>query len=966
MDQFDVSVWKYFTPCHGTFWKWSDDQATLLWKNGTTLAFRDELEALFGLLADDGLINFESILLVLSACRKDAVTKLDQIHELIELSAQPMKNSLAVWFTNVVERLKRVTELPEELKKNIAAKRAILSLIGETGSKPVSAATARACLEFLRLPAVEDSLHLNSLYRTQPKSTADWIWELRNLNDGLASITETSVRLRLTTGLVAEVKPAPLETFILPPVEEEPEAHSQTVRDLIRELEDDPEHSGLMRLARRLMSVVSLPRPLSAPEDQPVGGVSDITNRGEFDRLLLSELAQDTDILMTRVALNEALYIRRETPPAFPPRERLVLIDSGMRMWGLPRVYATAVALAFAAMQDEQHQTRIFRAEGSRVVPVQLNSKAGLESQLAVLELPVHPGEALEAFVAEAQGRPADLLIITAHDVLIDPEFRQTVQKQAMVEFYMASVNRDGRFELTKRTRQGERMIRQAQLELEKLLASSTPRKTSIQDAGKDLRLPAILKVLPFPLRLYHPIQWAESGTIWQSETNLNIFERERARNDIDTTLLTVTHDRRLMLWSGNKYAGRQLTDRLPPGRLLWHTTLIDDSMLIRTLIGTVEIGRFFLVTVDFSGTYLDIVPLESNSERVIGTAYHAGLLYLVQKNQVWAYHGTTGKLIKSSPVDANMTWLHGRFFRKGHEVFGLLLDSDRFEFRLLPQSPAASYYQMRTVFNSQAIGLPVAFTHHSKFVPSGFTEPLRFRAENNAKTATSSTDTGINGRENPKSIHIALDGDRVVLSDFPNQAGPPVKIVVNLRELTVRESYENHFELLNPVSKVLNWRDTLRNKIQSVAIYQDRLLLITKRQLALQLCLDTVRQVMHLRSLSKFNNVLEREFSCRQELVETASPKDAGYDLRVATWKDGSRIFLDSRGLLHLQSSDTTLPEMTLVLNDSNVAGWSDTQKVWGQDMFLLPDPQRMSANQAYEEGIDRWIRRIKQMVVQ
>jgi len=41
------------------------------------------------------------------------------------------------------------------------------------------------------------------------------------------------------------------------------------------------------------MAAVRLPRRLAQREELAVGGISDITNRGPLDRLLLSELAHD-------------------------------------------------------------------------------------------------------------------------------------------------------------------------------------------------------------------------------------------------------------------------------------------------------------------------------------------------------------------------------------------------------------------------------------------------------------------------------------------------------------------------------------------------------------------------------------------------------------------------------------------------------------------------------------------------
>jgi hypothetical protein len=60
-----------------------------------------------------------------------------------------------------------------------------------------------------------------------------------------------------------------------------------------------------------------------------------------------------------------------------------------------------------------------------------------------------------------------------------------------------------------------------------------------------------------------------------------------------------------------------------------------------------------------------------------------------------------------------------------------------------------------------------------------------------------------------------------------------------------------------------------------------------------------------------------------------------AGWSLRVATWSDGSRAFMDSRGLLHLQSARPG-PEVTLALADPGpLAVWASDGGLLGPSVF-------------------------------
>ena len=69
-------------------------------------------------------------------------------------------------------------------------------------------------------------------------------------------------------------------------------------------------------------------------------------------------------------------------------------------------------------------------------------------------------------------------------------------------------------------------------------------------------------------------------------------------------------------------------------------------------------------------------------------------------------------------------------------------------------------------------------------------------------------------------------------------------------------------------------------------------------------------------------------------------TPSDTRLRLQSANFPDGSRVFLDARGLLHLQSSDNNIPEVTFVLTDSELAGWSSDGRMWGPRYFLGNHP--------------------------
>ena len=85
------------------------------------------------------------------------------------------------------------------------------------------------------------------------------------------------------SGLEAATQPAPVE---MP-------SPAGTARELKQAGRRSRRVAGLARLAEAAPGGVHLPRALPEPEELPMGGVTDMANRGPLDRLLLSELAHD-------------------------------------------------------------------------------------------------------------------------------------------------------------------------------------------------------------------------------------------------------------------------------------------------------------------------------------------------------------------------------------------------------------------------------------------------------------------------------------------------------------------------------------------------------------------------------------------------------------------------------------------------------------------------------------------------
>ncbi len=315
----------------------------------------------------------------------------------------------------------------------------------------------------------------------------------RVLASGLHDYGSADIKRRVQTGVAVD---------ILPP-EESPLEQPQVAASLLESLRHDPGLSGFAKLSRHLMAAVTLPRSLESATDIPTGGVSDISNRGQLHKLLLSDLAFDEFTLAVRIASNEAMYIRRKSPPNPTVENRAVLIDNSLPMWGLPKLYATATAMALSADADKNLNVVCFRPSQSSVVQVSLGTRAAAD-QLSSLSPAEHAGEALHAFetaIRQLEGA-VEPVVITTSDTLGCAAFKCAIDQTSWQNLWIIVVERDGGLSVLQRTRQGTSLRRRMKLQLEDILSRN---EQALQRASVLENLPDIFRRPVFPFRFGQP-----------------------------------------------------------------------------------------------------------------------------------------------------------------------------------------------------------------------------------------------------------------------------------------------------------------------------------------------------------------------------------------------------------------------------------------------------------------------------
>ncbi|MDX1947749.1 MAG: hypothetical protein SFU86_20295 [Pirellulaceae bacterium] len=918
------TVCGYFAPPVPTYWKWEEEGTVLAWYDGPTICYRDELAAVLRRLAPAGLPPLGSVLLLLAALRDrwgEPPAREVVLHQYLGLhlvGGGPYRELLTEVLLGLqqVGRCRRLVTTP-------AAKAEVAALVFEDAPGRYLPSLSRALLERLAGGLTADEIDLR-----QAAGLEELLHDLGCLRWGLPRVTPETLALRLKAG----IDELPSEAPIKPPP-------AGTARELIAKLEDDPELGSVARLAKLLLAAVHLPRALSDPEELPIGGVSDVANRGPLDRLLLSELAHDDLTLAVRVAMNEALYLRRESPPRTPPRQRKVLLDAGLRTWGVPRVFVAAVGLALAAKSDPQLAVRAFRSASGHATPVDFSTREGLAAHLAALDPGLHPGAALAALVAEEQtpDGETDLVLVTTPDTLADPAFARDLQAAAIPPLFLASVSREGRFELIHRTPRGRKTICIAKLDLADILKPTAQRAASLIDKAKTEQLPAIFTFPRFPLRLSVPFDWQRS---WQTSPR-DIF--------------TLTRDGRLLHWAGHGQGAEQLIEGLPAGDLLFAPSRADGRQL-PIVFGKRSQRGLRALHLDLETRAHSLVNLQLDADQPREVLGQGGVLYVYFTDRLNIVSPTTGELLATKRLDpaaerrgrftarrqanGQTVWYLARYSPDAREVIELEICRETSEFKLLG------------MFDIPGIEGPRGLTTKLELLDpvSRVARPLTVRERPGEWAVVPPIYLGAASR----------DGQRVMLTagvhSLPAKSLNRQYLLIDLGAGTLAIA---HHGAVSPEPREIpvNPR-TLHGKFVSVGI--------TKR---LQLALRSRRSSWWVIEASLPDGTLRFPTKGGQSLAEAEllvraeftplDDLDRGYTLSLATFPDGSRAWMDSRGLLHLKSVDPTVPECSLVLCEGPLAGWMGGEGLFGPEYWRL-GMEGTGANHVNLHAIAPFIQRV------
>jgi hypothetical protein len=551
----------YAIPPDGHFWSWSAGHEAVEWADGRTLALWPEVHAVLEFLgSDDGLPPLGAVLLLLSACREEWISQRPDNHAAVRKAMGiPAGDAIPPEIAEVlITGLDAIHDLPKDLRASLSAKCHLVSMLFSGGPYCLPREESAQVLRDLALFGSKRTIE----GKPELKAKARMYRDLRALRTGLARHDAASLESLLRTGL----EDSQLQT---PPL---PETNSLDAdpRLLLDQLVRSGGESGAAAaVAKRMIAMMNFPGRFGTPRDLPVGGISDITNRGTIDRLLPGELAWDDMVLAARLVHHEALYFRREIPPQHVAVSHTVLLDRGLRLWGTARVFSLGVALGLwhhPALNGPGETFECAAAVADGFEYLDLSKPAGVRAALETLVPAASPDAFLTAWWDAAQivedSAIPELSFVTVPEHLDGGDTRQLLGEiaawihQRGGHFRVIAINRLGSLEMQSWSPGGVRTILRGEINLAEILSPPAAEESS-------------RKITPPPLRT-QPDRLAKLLPIYSLESLPFLFPvAPQASAYLPELGIGISIDHRLLRWPKPGWGGWELLSVIP-GRQHW------------------------------------------------------------------------------------------------------------------------------------------------------------------------------------------------------------------------------------------------------------------------------------------------------------------------------------------------------------------------------------------------------------
>lgn len=448
---------KYLQSYAGHYWQYEDGGKVIAVPGGHTLGYSEHLiEEVISYLAPYGLPRFGTLILALAATNSQGVSTLGDILLIIEARAERNQEiEEGYWFA------KLLTQLPARYKQGNLRIQLLRTIFADGHNKLSRKRSSRINAELKGKPSVSD---YPDAWRQEELSDYEFGRLAYEDFKALALVQRKLGSVEAIVAALSGLPPVQQELLELAPEKE----YGNEAEGIVEQLTKDDTTFHVGSLVARLISGLHLSFHTNQPSDQALGGVADITNKGSFDRLLMSEFAYDDDVLMTRLANNQSLYHHREAPPADNDFSRIILIDTTLQNWGTIRTVSFAAMLAIAHHPKNRNPCRVFLI-GESYRQISFATAADVVDGMAFPDPSLNPGPGLEQLFTQEETKVSEIFYLGAEAVLATPEMQRFSATFGKHIDHWIHPNQEGEIKVYKNPKRGKRFVQALKLPLEKL-----------------------------------------------------------------------------------------------------------------------------------------------------------------------------------------------------------------------------------------------------------------------------------------------------------------------------------------------------------------------------------------------------------------------------------------------------------------------------------------------------------------
>lgn len=467
-----MNLQDYFQSYDNYFWEWDNQILTaesvfesLSITDGKTIAYEQYAIEILDYLSGESIPPFGALLLAIIATNPDPKLSLDNIFSQIETTFKSSQETSFEWLKTPREFLDTLSSVPRQYKQEGKRKQLFQAIFSGCHNR-ISSENAAIILKEYR----DHKHHLLRCAEKLPASFANFQKDFRTLSLLNSKFPDVQT-------LISKIGDLPE----MPELDDDVAQNTQSPQkpDFIRELSEDPRTFPVGSLIKRVWSGLNIPLHHFESGTQPLGGVSDLTNKGDFHKLLISEFANDDDVFMSRLANNEALYIEREVPPEADKFTRIILLDMSLNSWGTPKILAHAAALAIATHPKTDIECRIF-VIGESYKEVLYNTLDGVIDGLDILSPKLDASQGLRAFMeTHTIGGNPEIFIISPDRAMRRPAMQKVLSDYYDVITYIIEPDFAGNINFFRIRNRSRKFVQHIYLPLEELWKNKPKEKNS-------------------------------------------------------------------------------------------------------------------------------------------------------------------------------------------------------------------------------------------------------------------------------------------------------------------------------------------------------------------------------------------------------------------------------------------------------------------------------------------------------